>query len=147
MVYKIPTAFGTDRRAEELTRVDKKRSDVLAEAARLRSEALIESSRLESEAWALFVSLLIDEMLAKARELGHEGDLRFAVVHYFSGGPNWELATVEGTYFWQLNRRLPNLHQSLEPFKTLFNKELAARGVRLELRSEYSWYSSRLVRI
>ena len=123
-----------DERAQQLAQLDEKRGHVLAKV-----------DRLNAQTWPVYVSLLVDEMLAKVSKVGHEGDVEFAVEYYF-GSRIIVLLGEQETYFSQLNRRLPNPSYSIEPFKTYFNKELANRGAHVELRSTGGWYELQIAR-
>jgi hypothetical protein len=94
------------------------------------------------EAMRLYVSLLIDEMLDKAAELGQSDDLS-SIISYYFGSHKFVLQRDKSTYFGQLHRRVPNGRISIEPFASCFNEEVKRRGANVALHSdEGGWYGT-----
>jgi len=99
------------------------------------------------EAMSLYVSLLVDEMLDKAAELGQSDDLS-SIVSYYFGSHKLVLQQDKSTYFGQLHNRVPNGRTSIEPFMSCFNEEIKRRGASVALHSTTGgWYGTFVVSI
>lgn len=98
-----------------------------------------------AEAMKLYVSLLVDEMLKKAEELG--GNINDAVEYYF-GDMRAVLMFDKTTYLGQIFYRVPNGRNSIEPFASCFNEEIKRRGATVGLHSIYGgWYGTGVGRV
>lgn len=105
----------------------------------------IELRNKSLEAMKVYVSLLVDEMLEMADELGRSDDLN-SIVSYYFGSHKLVLQQDKSTHFGQLKNRVPNGRTSIEPFASCFNKELKRRGATVALYSPTGdWYGTIVV--